>query len=98
MEKVKIDKRLISPNKIILPITANENGILDEYIQTNDKNCLEIFTCSICSCLAWDPVCCPKCDKPFCRACLTKYEKIKDVLLNANLIHLGKLQEMKKII
>ena len=77
MEKVKIDKRLISPNKINLPISVNENGILDEYIQTNDKNCQEIFTCSICSCLAWDPVCCPKCDKPFCRACLIKYGKNK---------------------
>ena len=77
MEKAKIDKRLISPNKIILPIAENENGILDEYIQTNDKNCQEIFTCSICSCLAWDPVCCPKCDKPFCRACLLKYGKNK---------------------
>ena len=77
MEKMKIDKRLISPNKIILPITPNENGILDEYIQTNDKICQEIFTCSICSCLAWDPECCAKCDKPFCRACLAKYGKNK---------------------
>ncbi len=77
MEKAKVDKRLISPNKINLPIALNENGILDEYIQTNDKNCLEVFTCSICSCLAWDPVFCPKCDKPFCRACLNKYGKNK---------------------
>ncbi len=77
MEKVKIDKRLISPNKINLPIKVNENGILDEYIQTNDKNCLEIFTCAFCTCLAWDPVCCSKCDKPFCRQCLIKYGKNK---------------------
>ena len=77
MEISKNEKRLLSPNKIVLPIATNENGILDEYIQTNDKNCLEIFTCSICSCLAWDPVCCPKCDKPFCRACISKYGKNK---------------------
>ena len=54
MEISKNEKRLLSPNKIVLPIGTEENGILDEYIQTNDKNCLEIFTCSICSCLAWD--------------------------------------------
>ena len=77
MDKVRIDKRLISPNKINLPISDKENGILDEYIQTNDKNCQEIFTCSICTCLAWDPVCCPKCDKIFCRQCLVKYGKNK---------------------
>ena len=77
MEKVKVNKRLISPNKIILPIKQNENGILDEYIQTNDKNCLEVFTCAICTCLAWDPLCCSKCDKPFCRGCLLKYGKNK---------------------
>ena len=77
MEIPKKEKRLISPNKLVFPITSNENGILDEYIQTNDKSCLEIFTCSICSCLAWDPVCCPKCDKPFCRACIAKYGKNK---------------------
>ena len=50
---------------------------MDEYIQTNDKNCLEIFTCSICSCLAWDPICCPICDKPYCRGCITNYGKNK---------------------
>ena len=77
MEKGKIDKRLLSPNKINLPITVNENGILDEYIQANDKNCLEVFTCSICTCLVWDPVFCPKCDKAFCRACIVKYGKNK---------------------
>lgn len=77
MEKPRIDKRLISPNNIVLPISDKDNGILDDYIQTNDKACLEIFTCSICSCLAWDPLCCPKCDKPFCRACLMKYGKNK---------------------
>ena len=77
MEKVKVNKRLISPNKIVLPIKQNENGILEEYIQTNDKNCLEVFTCAICTCLAWDPLCCSKCDKPFCRGCLTKYGKNK---------------------
>ena len=77
MDKVKIDKRLLSPNKINLPIAVNENGILDEYIQTNDQTCLEVFTCSFCSCLAWDPVFCHKCDKPFCRACISKYGKNK---------------------
>ena len=80
MENQKKEKRLISPNKLVFPITTNENGILDEYIQTNDKSCLEIFTCSICSCLAWDPVCCPKCDKPFCRACILKYGKNKSCI------------------
>ena len=73
----KIDKRLISPNKINLPISGKENGIIEDYIQTNDKSCQELFTCSICSLLAWDPLCCPKCDKPFCRACITKYGKNK---------------------
>ena len=77
MDKLKIDKRLLSPNKINLPITVNENGILDEYIQSDDKNCIEVFTCAICTCLAWDPVFCTKCDKPFCRACITKYGKNK---------------------
>ena len=77
MEILKNEKRSISPNKIVLPIATNENGILDEYIQTSDKNCFEIFTCSICSCLAWDPVFCPKCDKPFCRACILKFGKNK---------------------
>ena len=77
MDKLKIDKRLLSPNKINLPITVNENGILDEYIQSEDKNCIEVFTCAICTCLAWDPVFCTKCDKPFCRACITKYGKNK---------------------
>ena len=40
MEIPKKEKRLISPNKLVFPITSNENGILDEYIQTNDKSCL----------------------------------------------------------
>ena len=77
MDKLKNEKRLISPNKISLPVYDKENGILDEYIQTADKICQENFTCCICACLAWDPVCCPKCDKPFCRACLAKYGKNK---------------------
>ena len=77
MEISKNEKRLLSPNKIVLPIGTEENGILDEYIQTNDKNCLEIFTCSICSCLAWDPICCPECDKPYCRSCINNYGKNK---------------------
>ena len=84
MEISKNEKRLLSPNKIVLPIATNENGILDEYIQTNDKNCLEIFTCSICSCLAWDPICCPICDKPFCRACIIKYGKNKSCPFGCN--------------
>ena len=71
------EKRLLSPNKIVLPQGTNENGILDEYIKTTDKNCLEIFTCSICTCLSWDPVCCPVCDKPYCRGCINKYGKNK---------------------
>ena len=77
MEIPKNEKRLLSPNKIVIPTATNENGILDEYIQTNDQNCLEIFTCTICTCLAWDPVCCPKCDKPYCRGCIIKYGKNK---------------------
>ena len=77
MEKIKNEKRLISPNKITLPINDKENGILDEYIQTTDKTCQENFTCCICACVAWDPVCCPKCDKPFCRSCIVKYGKNK---------------------
>ena len=77
MEIPKFDKKLISPNKIILPILGKESGILEEYIQTTDKACQELFTCAICSCLAWDPLCCPRCDKPFCRACLIKYGKNK---------------------
>ena len=77
MEILKNEKRLLSPNKIVLPIGTEENGILDEYIQTSDKNCLEIFTCSICSCLAWDPICCPECDKPYCRSCINNYGKNK---------------------
>lgn len=77
MDKFKIEKRSISPNKIVFPINDKENGVLDEYIQTADKSCLENFTCCICACLAWDPVCCPKCDKPFCRACIIKYGKTK---------------------
>ena len=66
-----------SPNKIKIPLSDNENGISDEYIQTNDKNCQEIFTCAICSCLAWEPVCCSKCDKIFCRSCRLKYGENK---------------------
>lgn len=77
MDKSKSQKRLISPNKIILPVSDKENGILDDFIQTNDKTCLENFTCCICACLAWDPVCCPKCDKPFCRSCIAKYGNSK---------------------
>ena len=66
-----------SPNKIKIPLSDNENGIPDEFIQTNDSNCQEIFTCAICSCLAWDPVCCPNCDKIFCRSCRLKYGENK---------------------
>ena len=66
-----------SPNKIKIPLSDNENGIPDEFIQTNDNNCQEIFTCAICSCLAWEPVCCPKCDKIFCRSCRLKYGENK---------------------
>ena len=39
MEISKNEKLLLSPNKIVIPTGTNENGILDEYIQTNDKNC-----------------------------------------------------------
>ena len=84
MEISKNEKNLIVPNKIIIPTGTNDNGILDEYIQTNDKSCLEIFTCSICTCLAWDPVCCPNCDKPFCRGCITKYGKNKSCPYGCN--------------
>ena len=77
MDKIKNEKRLISPNKISLPIGEKENGVLAEYIRTSDKGCQENFTCSICACLAWDPVFCPKCDKPFCRTCIFKYGKNK---------------------
>ena len=66
-----------SPNKIKIPLSDNENGIPDEFIQTNDNNCQEIFTCAICTCLAWDPICCPKCDKIFCRSCRLKYGENK---------------------
>ena len=68
-----MNKRNISPNKIILPLSDNENGILDDYIQTDDINCQETFTCSICQCLVWDPVFCSSCDKPFCRSCRFEY-------------------------
>ena len=84
MEIPKNEKRLLSPNKIVIPTATNENGILDEYIQTNDQNCLEIFTCTICTCLAWDPVCCPKCDKPYCRGCIIKYGKNKSCPYGCN--------------
>jgi hypothetical protein len=97
MDKLKIDKRLLSPNKINLPITVNENGILDEYIQSDDKNCLEVFTCAICTCLAWDPVFCFKCDKPFCRACITKYGKNKKCPFKCDSALFAKSPETKKI-
>ena len=54
-------------------MSDNENGILDDYIQTDDTNCQETFTCSICQCLVWDPVFCSSCDKPFCRVCRFQY-------------------------
>lgn len=73
----KIKEKNFSPNKINIPLSNNESGILDEYIKTNDQNCLDIFTCSICDCLAWDPICCPQCDKIFCRACRLKYGENK---------------------
>ena len=45
-----MDKKInISPNKINIPKSENE-GIFDDYIQTTDKECLETFTCQICSC------------------------------------------------
>lgn len=72
-----MEKSNISPNKIILPLSGNKNGILDDYIQTNDKNCQEIFTCPICQCLVWDPVCCISCDKSFCRSCRFQYGEKK---------------------
>ena len=72
-------ERNISPNKIKLPLSDDENGILDEYIQTKDQNCLDTFTCSICDCLAWDPVSCSKCDKIFCRSCILKYAEKKNI-------------------
>ena len=79
MEQKIYEKRelTISPNKIYIPLSDKENGITDEYIQTQDNNCKEIFTCSICACLAWDPVSCPKCDKIFCRSCRLNYGENK---------------------
>ena len=77
MERNIKENRTISPNKIILPLSDDENGILDEFIKTDVKDCKETFTCSICICLAWDPVFCPKCDKPFCRSCRLKYGENK---------------------
>ena len=79
MKKKSIKKKeiTISPNKIKIPQSDGENGIPDEFIQTSDNNCQEIFTCAICVCVAWDPVCCPKCDKIFCRSCRLKYGKNK---------------------
>ena len=69
----KIKDKNISPNEINIPLSGNEKGIPDEFVQSNDQNCLNIFTCEICNCLAWDPVSCPKCDKIFCRSCRVKY-------------------------
>ena len=77
MENIKNENRTFSPNKVILPLVDNENGILDEYIMADVKDCKETFTCSICMCLAWDPVFCQKCDKPFCRSCRLKYGENK---------------------
>ena len=77
MENKLDEKKNISPNKIIIPLSDKESGILDDFIQTNDKNCLEIFTCAICHCLAWDPICCSKCDKAFCRTCRKRYGENK---------------------
>ena len=79
MQKIinKEKPKTFSPNKINLPLDEKKNGILDEFIQTDDKNCQDTFTCSICSCLAWDPICCSKCDKAFCRSCLFKYGENK---------------------
>ena len=76
MENYIVDKikgNNISPNEIKIPLSDNEKGIPVEFIQTNDQNCLQIFTCEICHFLAWDPVSCPKCDKIFCRSCRNKY-------------------------
>ena len=32
MDKQKNEKGLISPNKIILPVSEKENGVLDDFI------------------------------------------------------------------
>ena len=77
MKKEREENRAISPNKIILPLSNNKNGILDKFIKTDIEKCKETFTCSICMCLAWDPVFCPKCDKPFCRSCRLQYGENK---------------------
>ena len=96
MDKYRNEKRLISPNKITLPLHDKENGVLEEYIQTTDKDCQENFTCSICSCLAWDPIFCPKCDKPFCRACITSYEKSKICPFNCEINAFREITRMEK--
>ena len=91
-----MEKKYISPNKIILPLSDNKNGILDEYIQTDDKNCLEIFTCSICQCLVWDPVCCSSCDKPFCRSCRFQYGEKKKCPFKCDTYNLREITRNEK--
>mgnify|MGYP002626055839 CR=1 FL=1 len=86
----------ISPNKIILPLSDNKNGILDDYIKTDDKNCQEIFTCSICQCLVWDPVCCSLCDKPFCRSCRFQYGENKKCPFKCNTHKLREITRNEK--
>ena len=91
-----MEKKNISPNKIILPLSENRSGILDEYIQTDDKNCQEIFTCSICQCLVWDPVCCFSCDKPFCRSCRFQYGEKKQCPFKCDTYNLREVTRNEK--
>ena len=87
----------ISPNKIKIPVSENE-GIHDDYIQTNDKECLDIFTCSICSCLAWDPVSCSQCDKIFCLSCRLKYGENKICPFKCNSYNIREMTRNEKVI
>ena len=34
------------------------------------------FICSICMCVCISPVCCSKCDKMFCKTCISKWLKM----------------------
>ena len=91
-----MDKKInISPNKINIPKSENE-GIFDDYIQTTDKECLETFTCQICSCLAWDPVSCPQCDKIFCRSCRLKYGDNKICPFKCNTYNIREMTRNEK--
>lgn len=91
-----MEKSSISPNKIILPLSDNKNGILDDYILTDDKNCQEIFTCSICQCLVWDPICCSSCDKPFCRSCRFQYGEKKKCPFKCDTYNLREITRNEK--